>query len=195
MFIPLYAEFQKQTSGYDDIELIVEEDAKQISIGEKRNKLLARAKGEWIVYFDSDDFPFEYYVNEIMEVLERTTEPIDCIGINILMTTNNNNLQRCCHSLRYPKWQGDGKTKIDGWDYVRNITHFNPVKRELALQTGFKPIRFGEDRDYSDRLYPLLKSEYYIPYPLFHYRYSNTMPDAIKYGYKRGLFQQNIRVR
>lgn len=191
MFESLLMEFNKQNELYkDEVEILFEEDNKELTIGAKRNILLKRATGEWIVFFDSDDYPFDYYIETIYNVIDDHTLDIDCIGVNIIMTTNNTNLQRCCHSLRYPQWKGDGRTKIDGWDYVRNITHFNPVRRELALRTGFKNIRFGEDRDYSDRLFPLLKKEYYIPYPLFHYRYSNRIHDNIKYGFtKNRLFR------
>lgn len=182
MFEQLKGYFEKQIADLsleDQVELLYIEDNKEMSVGSKRQKLLEMATGDWIVFFDSDDMPSDKYVYLVYEAI-RNNPDIDCIGINIRMTTNGNRPQKCCHRLLYPEWMNN----FDGWDYVRNITHFNPVKRALALQTGFKDMRFGEDKDYSDRLLPLLKKEFYIREPLFHYRYSSSEPHKKKYGIK-----------
>jgi hypothetical protein len=94
------------------------------------------------------------------------------------MTTNSEREQVCCHSLRYPEW----KDNVDGYDYVRNVTHFNVVRRDLALQVGFKDKRFGEDKIYSDAVTKLCKTEVFIDKVMFHYRYSNKVPHRKKYG-------------
>lgn len=177
LFKKLYYEFFVQTKDLP-VEVLFEEDNKELSIGAKRQKLLLRAQGTYICYFDSDDWPFEWYVSDILKALEQGP---DCVGFLIHMTTNNTNSKVCCHSLRYKKWA----EKKDGYDYVRSVTIFNPVKREIALQAGFKPLRYGEDHDYSDRVTPLCKKEVFIDKKLFHYRYSNKEPHAKKYGIKR----------
>jgi glycosyltransferase involved in cell wall biosynthesis len=180
MFNNLYINFNTQISLLDlrnQVEVIYIEDNKQMSIGNKRNELLKLASGEWIVFFDSDDKPANNYVELIYNTIINNPD-IDCIGINVNMTTNGNNPQRCCHRLKYQTWRDN----VDGWDYVRNITHFNPVKKELALKVGFKDLRFGEDKDYSDRLFPLLKKEFYIEQPIFDYLYTNKQSHNIKYG-------------
>lgn len=180
MFNNLYIEFKTQIALLDlqnEVEVVYIEDDKQMSIGNKRNELLKLASGEWIVFFDSDDKPNKRYVEMIYNTILNNPD-IDCIGINVNMTTNGLNPQRCCHRLTYKEW----KNNVDGWDYVRNITHFNPVKRELALKTGFKDLRFGEDKDYSDRLFPLLTKEFYIEEPLFDYLYTNKQSHSVKYG-------------
>jgi hypothetical protein len=159
------------------VELIFKEDNKEMSIGEKRQLLLEQAKGEYIVFFDSDDFPKDNYVTSIVKAIEQKP---DCIGFKIAMLTNGKNPQTCCHSLKYKQW----KNNTDGFDYVRSVTIFNPVKRDLALQVGFKSIRYGEDKDYSDRLTPICNKEIYLNDFLFEYRYSTAIPHAEKYGIK-----------
>lgn len=176
MFNELYSELLHQAEGLP-VEVLYEEDNKRISIGAKRQKLLERAVADYIVFFDSDDFPSYNYVEGILQALESNP---DCVGFLIHMTTNGNKPQTCCHSLQYPEW----KSNVDGYDYVRNVTHFNPVRRELALQVGFKDLRFGEDKIYSDAISKLCKQEYYIPEIIFHYRYTNTIPHRLKYGFK-----------
>lgn len=174
LFDKLYTEFKKQIKGLP-VEVLYEEDNKEISIGLKRQILLNRSIGKYICYFDSDDFPFGYYVKMILQALEQ--EP-DCVGMLIHMTTNNKKPQTCCHSLRYPVW----KENVDGYDYVRNVTHFNPVLRSLAIKVGFRDTRYGEDRVYSDAVTKLCKKEAFIKLKLFHYRYSTSEPHKKKYG-------------
>lgn len=174
MFKKLYYEFFVQTKDLP-VEVLHEEDNKEMSVGAKRQKLLLRAQGDCIVFFDSDDWPQPFYVEEILKALEKKP---DCVGFLIAMTTNGKKPQVCCHSLKYKEW----KERVDGYDYVRNVTHFNPVRRDLALQVGFKDIRFGEDRLYSDAVTKLCKTEVFISKKLFHYRYSNLIPHKRKYG-------------
>lgn len=175
MFEALYEELNRQAEGLP-VEILFEEDNKQISIGAKRQKLLERATADYVAFFDSDDWPYEYYISEILKALE--SEP-DCVGFLIHMTTNNRNPQTCCHSLKYKTWEKN----IDGYDYVRSVTHFNPILRSIALQIGYDPkLRFGEDRKHSDLVTPLCKTEVFIDKLLFHYRYSNTEPHRKKYG-------------
>lgn len=180
MFLDLQTEFYRQivSNGLaTEVEVLYEEDNKEMSVGAKRQILLERAIGDWIVYFDSDDKPNREYVLLIYQTIISNSD-IDCIGMNVDMTTDGNNPQKCCHRLKYPEW----KDNIDGWDYVRNITHFNPIKRKLALMVGFKDERFGEDKIYSDLVTKLCKKEAYIEQPLFHYRYTTQIPHKEKYG-------------
>jgi glycosyltransferase involved in cell wall biosynthesis len=161
----------------ESVELIALSDNKEISIGDKRQRLLELARGEFIVYFDDDDMPSKNYVRIILNAI---TPDIDCIGMNVIMTTNGVKQQRCCHRLLSKVWAN----RVEGWDYVRNITHFNPVLRSVALRVGFKDLRFGEDKLYSDGVSALLTKEAYITEPLFHYRYTNTTKHNEKYGIK-----------
>lgn len=174
MFNVLYEEFMRQTEGLD-VEVLFEEDNKQMTIGAKRQKLLERATADYVVFFDSDDLPQPNYVSSILKALESGP---DCVGFLIRMTTNGEREQVCCHRLKYPEW----KNNVDGYDYVRAVGHFNPIRRDFALQAGFPDKRFGEDFDYSLRVSKLCKSEVYIDEYLFHYRYSNKEPHNKKYG-------------
>jgi hypothetical protein len=165
----------------DIVQVLFEEDRKEMSIGAKRQKLLDRARGKYIVYFDSDDKPRDYYLTECIKAIDENAP--DCIGFKILMTTNGDNPQLCEHSLKHKKWID--RYNKDGITYARNVTHFNPVRRELAQQAGFTDTRYGEDRIYSDKLTPLCKTETYIDKIMFDYRYSNHVPHNQKYGIER----------
>jgi glycosyltransferase involved in cell wall biosynthesis len=180
LFDKLMLEFLRQKLLLDDpeeLEILFDEDNKEISVGAKRQKLLMAAQGEYIVFFDSDDWPMPDYVAQMMWAIDQKP---DCVGFLIHMTTNGVKPQTCCHSLKYKKWA----EKVDGYNYVRNVTHFNPVRRELALRVGFKDMRYGEDHVYADAVTQLCSKEVFINKRLFHYRLSNKMPHKQKYGIK-----------
>ncbi len=167
----------------DEIQILSIIDNKQISVGNKRQRLLDIARGEWVVYFDDDDEPYDYYCDEILNVIKNNPD-IDCIGINGNMTTDGKNPQTWVHRLGM-KIKGNGRELLpSGYNYERPIIHFNPVKREKAIQSGFKDMRYGEDMDYASRLNPLLTKEYFIDKPLFHYKYTTKQPHDEKYGIK-----------
>ncbi len=174
LFNKVHAELLRQSENLP-VQILFKEDRKEISIGKKRQLLLEESEGEYIVYFDSDDWPRPYYVKEIITALE--SEP-DCIGMKIQMFTNGRNPELCLHSLRHTKWE-----KRDGV-YLRNVTHFNPVRRDLALQAGFPDQRFGEDFIYSNIVSTLCKEEIFIDKIMFNYNYDNSMPHNLKYGIK-----------
>lgn len=153
----------------DDVEILVELDGGESPIGVKRNNLLEKSVGEYIAFIDDDDVVPKYYVNEILEGIKHNP---DVIGLHLIMDTNGTYAQRTYHSLKYRNWWHE--PDIDNFNrlkYYRNPNHLNPVKRNLALSVKFPPISNGEDRDYSMKLLSLLKTEYYIPVPMYFYEY------------------------
>jgi glycosyltransferase involved in cell wall biosynthesis len=144
----------------DAVELLINLDAGQRTIGQKRNELLQRASGDYIAYIDDDDLVADDYVEKVLAAL--ASEP-DCCGIEGIITFNGKNPRRFIHSLLYREWfEQDGV-------YYRNPNHLSPVKRELALKIGFPEKSFQEDRDYSAQLLPLLHREVYIDGPIYYY--------------------------
>lgn len=170
----------------DEIILISKCDNKEMSIGKKSQLLLEEAQKEGCEYvnrFDDDDFPHSNYISDIYDAIKDSQ--VDCVGILINMTTNGMRPQICCHSLKYHwiKSWGEGKN-IDGYNYVRNVTHFNPVKLKHALKVGFEDKRFGEDEPYAYKLTALCKTEAFLPRPVMQYRYSTAQVHNVKYGIK-----------
>lgn len=160
------------------VEVLFESDNKEISVGAKRQKLLERAQGEFIVFVDDDDFISERYVSSI---LEATRSKPDCIGF--LIKCNMEGVEKTAiTSNRYERWM-DGQ---DGFDFNRTIYHKSPVRRSIALQIGFKDLRYAEDADYSKRLKEsgLLIHEEFIDEVLYHYNY-NYEDANIKYGFNK----------
>lgn len=145
----------------NEVEVIVD-NLMTYNIGTKRNKLLHKAKGKYIVFIDDDDHISDNYLWCIMQACSIGN---DCIGISGTITTNGKNARQWHISKQYGRWFQSGTI------YYRTPNHISPVKRELALQAGFPEIAFGEDAEYSKRLLPLLKTETIIKGNIYHYDY------------------------
>lgn len=158
----LMIEINKQCNQFhEQIEILID-PVISYNIGTKRNKLLEKAKGDYIVFIDDDDHIMPNYIWSIMQACSIGN---DCIGISGTITTNGKNPRQWHISKEYRTWHT--KNGI----YYRTPNHISPVKRELALQAGFPEISFGEDAEYSRRLYLLLKTETIIKGNLYHYDY------------------------
>lgn len=142
-----------------DIELVIETDNREISIGAKQQILLERAKGDYICYVDEDDIIPAYYVSEILKAIE--SQP-DCVGINGIVTHGGKNPVSFYNSIKYDHWYTNDK------GHHRCPNHINPVRRELAVQSHFEDVYHG-DHEYSMKLRPLLKTEIVIDKYMYFY--------------------------
>lgn len=146
------------------IEICVRKDDKQITVGEKRNKLLEMSNGLYVAYADDDDRVSDDYIEQLLEGIKSGA---DIITFDVSVSIDGATPKPCYYSMYF---DGD-KNEPDA--YYRLPNHLMCVKREIALQVPFKEINFGEDADYAKRLKPLLKSEHSIHKVLYHYDYNS----------------------
>ena len=187
-FTPLFVELAGQCLPFgQEVEILVDDRPRAnqpggVSIGRKRDDLLRLATRTHVVYFDDDDWPFPWYVADLIEALK--TDP-DCVGQVIKHTSDGRKAADCIHSLQFKAWStGPVRTKGFGRVYQRNVTHRNAVRRSIALQVGFPDLRWGEDQPYSDGVTALCKTEVFVKRPAFTYRFSSKEPHNVKYGIK-----------
>jgi len=131
-----------------------------MSIGRKRQLLLENSTGDYVCFVDDDDLVASSYVKLILEAIK--PKPC-CVGFQGLLVRQGYPDTMFVHSLQCGRWYEENEV------YFRTPNHLNPVKRELALKVGFIDASHGEDKRYSDRLYPLLKNEVMINHPLYFY--------------------------
>jgi glycosyltransferase involved in cell wall biosynthesis len=140
--------------------IIIEKDAGQMPIGEKRNLLLDRAEGEYIAYVDDDDLISEDYVKSILDAM---ADKPDCVGMEGLLVASNAQLL-FKHSIQFAGWYQAGDV------YYRTPNHLNPIRAELARLVGFDASSsHGEDEDYSKEIRQYLRTEKYIDHPIYYY--------------------------
>jgi glycosyltransferase involved in cell wall biosynthesis len=133
-----------------------------VTTGTKRNHLLEKAHGRYVAYIDDDDIVSLDYVKRI---LAATDGDPDCVGMVGILSRQFKPDWTFRHSITVSRWCKDKENRI----YYRTPNHLNPIKKMLADIVGFKDITISEDRDYSDRIKPLLKTETFIESPIYFY--------------------------
>lgn len=158
-------------------EIVHISDNKEISVGLKRQRLLEIANSNYVAFIDDDDWVSDDYLKTIINSID-TNSP-DSIGFLVRCTFNGSNPIMAKASNQYADWAED----VDGYKYVRTPYHKTPIRRDLAVQIGFKDIRYAEDHDYSRRLKAagLIRKEDYIDSPLYYYSYVHE-DHNLKYG-------------
>jgi glycosyltransferase involved in cell wall biosynthesis len=164
----------KENNAEDKVEILVELDNGELPTGTKRNMGLQKAVGKYICWHDDDDWPYPCYVSEILKGAESDA---DCMAINGIYTQDGGAAIKWKLSKDYPNETVD---ELGQQIFIRKCNHIAPVKRELALLVGFHPISNGEDKQYSEDLNPLLRTEVVIEPPLYHYRYTNGYKEYLK---------------
>lgn len=161
-----------------EVELLIQCDNRQMSIGSKRQLLVNNANGEYIVFIDDDDdIPIDYCTT-ILDELKRNKD-IDCIGFLQSCTFNNSEPVIASLSNRWDDW-GE---HVGGYRYVRTPFFPTPIRREIVRQVGYSDLRFGEDHDFARRLKSagLIKKEVFLEKIMYYYQYI-YVPHHIKYG-------------
>ena len=122
----LYNKLSKQNV-YEDVEILVYTDNKQISVGTKRNCLINNAKGKYVCFIDDDAFPHENWLQIIIKAFMEF-DNIGSLGGRIIQGTT-----------LYPKSHKDalsltGKYNLFKWAYGSyNVVYPNSINID-ALQ-------------------------------------------------------------
>ena len=141
---------------FGECQLHIIKDAKQLTIGEKREMLYKSAEGLFSWQIDEDDDIAPNAIQLILEAIKSNPE-ISCITfrekclINGVYKSSN-------HSIKYHNWQENA----DGFDYVRCPFYKDVIRTDIAKSVPFEHIRWNEDERWSYAIKPLLTDEIHI---------------------------------
>jgi hypothetical protein len=181
LFNELLVELSRQIEEYGfvhHVNIIWDEDDREKSVGKKRQDLLLRTNGDFVVGFDSDDFPASSYIYDIVTALKENPL-IDHVGF-IEDCDIDGQKSKSIFSIKHKSWD----EQEHGYDQVRCANPKSVIRRTKALQVGYEDMRFGEDRIFSEKITPLLESEIFIEKPLYYYRH-NSKENVDRYGLSR----------
>ena len=135
-------------------------DNLDLEYGAKCQRLLESSTADYVCFIDDDDWIAPHYVQAIDLAL--WTEP-DYVGFTVRYTEDGLLQVPVTHSLAW-------ENRPDG--LVRDIVHFNPIRRELALQGSWDGGN-GADRRWADqvRRTGLVTYETWGGNELYHYRH------------------------
>lgn len=152
----------------DDIELIVEGDNRDMTIGAKRNLLTDKAVNcgaTHRIFADDDDTVTDDYLDLNIPGVYGNYDCNSLVGIYSLNGNINPKKHVFIHSIKYSNWYEDDT------NYFRNPNHLNCIKLDLIKDIRFPESNFGEDGVWSERLHSanVLKNEYEITKPFYNY--------------------------
>lgn len=129
-----------------------------------RQALVEEANGTFVSFVDDDDLVSPTYVTRILPLLNHD---IDYVGFRLQCYVDGSPLKPTYHSLRYDQWYDDER------GFYRDVSHLNPVRRELALKADFRRTEPPEDVAWADQLRGILKTERFVDDVMYSY-YSSS---------------------
>lgn len=161
----LLRDFGPQVAQHPNIEVVVYWNRGTLTIGEYRQALLEESAGDYISFVDDDDRLPGYFCQEIVGAL---THRPDYVGFELKFTNRTRStprVGRAFHSLENAGWSTDRR------GYLRDITHLNPIRRDIAMRGTFEGIR-GEDRNWAEQIRPYVHTQVYVDRVMYFYEYN-----------------------
>jgi glycosyltransferase involved in cell wall biosynthesis len=142
------------------VEIIIDTDNMIKSVGQKRNNLIKKAKGEFICFIDDDDFVTENYLSTILHHLN---SGLDILLISIQHIENGINKPKIIPSLYIDN--------LDTGEAVFKTNHFHlcPHKKSIARNVLFEWVNFAEDMLYSQKMVKHINNYFLISEPIYIY--------------------------
>lgn len=161
------SELDRQTLPYrGQVEVLTLVDNRELSVGEKRNRLLEMATGEFLVFIDDDDRIAPDYLDEVMSVLG-VSDP-DCIVYDCIceITGWSGEIRKtlyCKYGIEYA-YTNDGAGNWRG-----KPAHTMVWKSSIAKKHRYKHISAGEDVDWVKRACVEIQDQHRIDKVLYYY--------------------------
>ena len=142
------------------VEIIVDTDNMQKSVGQKRNDLIEKSQGEFICFIDDDDFVSENYLSKILYQLNST--------IDILLICINHIEDGVATTNIMPSLYIDN-LKTNEVVFKTNHFHLCPHKKSIAKKVLFECVNFAEDMLYSKKMVNYINNYGSVLEPIYIY--------------------------
>lgn len=167
----LVNELLEQAQRYEDhVSILAFYNNGERPLGQIRQALVEDAQSHYVSFVDDDDRVPTHYVEKVVEAIGDYAAQFeqwpDQVGWRMQHYSDGVPSKPTYHSLRFRSWWDDDK------GYYRDISHLNPVRRELALMYGdFRRGDPPEDVGWSDQMRGHIKTEAYVPdeFVMYHY--------------------------
>lgn len=148
------------------VEICIDFDNKESSIGTKRQRLLDRAQGKYLCFIDDDDDITDAYVEDVLG-----------------MFRGNFHTMRLWGSMREHRFMHSTSVKLSDPMATKEIfqrppNHLNPMLADIAKLIRFKNATYGEDLDWTISLARanFIQTEYRSSDDRIHYIYNVSEP-------------------
>lgn len=159
---PVIDQLWEQAEG-SPVEVIVMTDNRAMSIGHKRNHLIAASSGDYVVFVDDDDRIADDYIDCLLTAAASRT---DVLTFAMEYRYNGQSVRVVEQSLKYPL---HGHQIHPGRSQIAPH-HTSAVRRDIAKRLSFLDSSYGEDRDWARQLKVVARTETVIPQILYIYQ-------------------------
>lgn len=155
---------------HEGVEVLTHIDDGRISTGNKRNQLIEKAQGKYVVHIDDDDFITPRYIPSILKAAEKDPDVICFKG---WMTVNGVNRKDFFFDINHPYTAVELKGKQV---YLRYPNHLCPIRTSIAKTVRFPNRTIGEDYEWATEIHNkgLLKTQVKINEFIYHYQYNSN---------------------
>jgi hypothetical protein len=175
-FKKLKAFILKQAEPFKDmVEIVSICDNKEISIGEKRNRMYKLCKGLYAWQIDDDDWIAD---NALELIFSHIDKDKDCITFKEKCVFDGVKIKSSCISLMFKEWRDN----YAGFNYVRTPFYKTVIKTAICQKVGVRDMRYAEDHQFSLDLRSHLSTETHINEFIYIYRHSSKEQHNQKYG-------------
>lgn len=168
---------------FDQVDVLIHETHPNVhvpfpnaDIGDIREHVRKKSEGDYINFLDDDDLVAPNYVSSILPLLDG----VDQVGFELEMYSGREKMAPVYHSLIHGNWTNPSNGRVGvGNAFCRDISHINPMRRELALQVPMSG-GIGEDCRWAQAMRGKVKTEHYIDTgPLYYYLWRPNKRDAV----------------
>jgi hypothetical protein len=164
----LLAELDRQMQ--PGVGVIVYRDNLEARYPRKCRALIEASRADYASFIDDDDMVAPDFIARVTAALE---ERPDYVGFPVRWTIDGVQQVPVVHSLRYGGWRNHPDI------LVRDIVHFNPIRRELALAGSWDhPDGADHGADghwaYTIRQTGLCRTEAWIDKEMYYYRFRSA---------------------
>ena len=165
----ILSNLREQTEKLNDVDVFFCHPDPALSLGANRQRMIDLCENSSYVNFvDDDDLVSDDYVSSIYPLLDG----VDYVGFQVQGYIDGVPQKPTYHTLHCGNWHEDEK------GYYRDLSHLNPIRRELALLVPFEG-GVGEDHRWADRLRETnaVQTEHYIDRVMYHYYFRTRKND------------------
>lgn len=163
--LALLAELDRQVPQHEGVGVILYRDDLETLYGDKTQALVDASAADYVSCVDDDDLFDPLYLVKVSAAL--ASGP-DYVGFRVLWTRDGVAQRPVIHSLAYGGWSDTPE------QLYRDITQFNPIRRDLALRGKWAGGYEAERRWGNEvRAAGCVKEEVFIDEPLYWYQESS----------------------
>lgn len=171
-FTKVAEELFKQAEG-KPVEVFCFMDNKKSNLSEKRNLVIAGAKGKFISFVDDDDEVEADYVDSILAEITKTPDA-DCVVFDVLVHGYTEQPKLCKYDIAFSHGEDQNA-------YYRKPNHVMAYRTEISRRHQYRKdlSAISEDTEWAERAWKDIRKQVRVGKVLYHYLYNASQTSQV----------------